>query len=502
MQTLKSLFDQALLIWNDATGAGRIGIVLLVVICVSSIVGIGIWAARPNYVVLASGITPSEASKIIDALDAADIAYQIKGSGSTIMVDKQKRARAKIAASDLGIGNDDSQQKETTPWMDPTSQQNIFKRNLERRLEATIAKQKNVLTAKVHLSIPEKQAFIRKSNDPSAAVMIEVAGQAKFGDSHALSIARMVANSVPGLKEADVAITDTAGNAYTTDDSNAHLDKQAEYRISRDQEFENKVLTILNPILGLGNASVTVTTDFTFPSGTKTVTKVDPDEKVLIDEQVNNSTTTTGGGGAIGVAGTGSNIGAEASASASSDRSLVTKSEDLTNKYEWSSTSSTETIQNPILEKLTVSVLVNQAAVQDENNVVPPEVIKQVENLVSSAVGLREGTDQITVGVLAFAEDATEVPPVATTIPWDQVNEILKNISLGLAALAAVFLGMKVIKKFQLEPSGVANTSGDQATKLSELAEMVQENPDVFAKIIASWSAADTVEADANERAA
>lgn len=501
MQTLKSLFDQALLIWDDATGAGRIGIALLVVICIASVVGIGIWAAQPNYVVLASGISPSEASKIIDALDGADIAYQIKGAGTTILVDKQKRARAKIAASSLGIGNANNQQTESSPWMDPTTQQNTMWRNLEIRLETTIAKQKNVSTADVHLSIPQKQAFIRQSTDPSAAVMIEVAGQSRFSDSQAQSIARMVANSVPGLKEADVAISDTAGNVYTTDQSNAHLDKQAEYRISRDREFENKVLTILNPILGIGNASVTVTTDFTFQQGTKTIKKIDPDQKVLTNEQVNNSTTTTGGG-AVGIAGTGSNIGNDSNATTSNNRSVVTKTEDLTNSYEWSSTSSTETMQNPILEKLTVSVLVNQAAVKDENDVVPPEVIKQVEDLVSTAVGLREGTDQITVGVMAFAEDATEVPPVAAAIPWENINEVLKNISLGVAALVAMFLGMKVIKKFQPEPNGVASATGDQATKLSDLAEMVQENPDVFAKIIASWSAADGDETEANERAA
>ena len=77
MQTLKSFLDQSLLIWNDATGAGRIGIALLLLICVGSVVGIGVWSAQPNYVVLASGVTPSQASKMIDSLDSAGIAYQL-----------------------------------------------------------------------------------------------------------------------------------------------------------------------------------------------------------------------------------------------------------------------------------------------------------------------------------------------------------------------------------------------------------------------------------------
>ena len=41
-----------------------------------------------------------------------------------------------------------------------------------------------------------------------------------------------------------------------------------------------------------------------------------------------------------------------------------------------------------------------------------------------------------------------EMIPTAT-IPWDQINNILKNISLGVAALVALFLGWKAIKNLQ-----------------------------------------------------
>jgi len=442
MQTLKSFLDQSLLIWNDATGAGRIGIALLLLICVGSVVGIGVWSAQPNYVVLASGVTPSQASKMIDSLDSAGIAYQIKGSGSIILVDKQRWSRAKIAAGQLGIDDAGSEMEESSPWMDPTSQQNMFRRNLERRLENSIAKFKNVTTAEVHLSIPERQAFIRKSTAPSAAVVLEIAARTRFEDSHAQSIASMVANSVPGLMEDSVAISDTLGNDYTVDETSGQLSKQEEFRVMRDRELAQKAQAILTPFLGVGNTSVAVTTDFTFPMGTQTTKEIDPDSKVLVDEKVKSSTSKAGNVLASGAAGTASNVG-EGSGSRGASNPIVSKTEDLSNRYEVSSTSRTESMQTPVLNKMTVSVLV---------------------------------------------ESELGVPPVASGMPWDQINNVLKNISLGVAALVALFIGMRVIKKFQPEPIVAASESSEGPTSLGELSEMVQQNPEVFAKIISNWA--------------
>lgn len=490
MQTLKSLLDQSLLIWNDATGAGRIGIALLLLICAVSVIGIGVWSAQPNYVVLANDITPGQVSKMIDSLDAAGIAYQIKGSGSIILVDKQKWSRAKLAAGQLGIDNVESEMEETSPWMDPTSQQNTFRRNLQRRLEGSISKFKNVATAEVHLSIPERQAFIRQSTAPSAAVVLEIAPKAKFDDSHAHSIASMVASAVPGLMAENVAISDTLGNDYTIDENSGQLSKQEEFRMMRDRELAQKAQAILTPFLGIGNTSVAVTTDFTFPMGTKTTKEFDPDSKVLVDEQVKNTTSRAQGSTASGPAGSASNVG-DGSGSRETGSPVVSKTEDLSNRYEISSTSRTESMQTPILNMMTVSVLVNQATVEDEIGAVPPDVKQKVESLVSQAVGLRDGTDHITVEFFTFVEADAGVLPGGTSMPWDQINKILKNISLGVAALVALFIAMRVIKKFQPEPAIVSNESSEGPTSLSELSEMVQQNPEVFAKIIANWASTD-----------
>ena len=232
MQTLKSILDQAMLIWNDSTAAARFGLAMLAVIFVGAIVGVGIWSAQPNYIDLARELDPAKASKMIDALDAEGIAYQVRGSGSIVKVDASDLPRARIAAGKLGINTADAELESVSPWMDPVSQQETFRRNLERQLESTIQRLKSIERADVHLSIPEKQAFIRAKNEPSAAVILEISPNAKFGEDQAAAVASMVANAVDGLSIEHVAIADTNGNTFETDESLGRLEQTG--RVSSD----------------------------------------------------------------------------------------------------------------------------------------------------------------------------------------------------------------------------------------------------------------------------
>ena len=485
MQTLKSFLNQAMLIWTESTGAGRVGIALLLVICVGGIVGIGVWSSQPNYVMLASELEPSEAAEIIAALDTANISYQVKGAGSIILVDKRKWNPAKIAAGKLGIQNVQDNMEESSPWMDPLTQQEIFRRNLQKQIESSIIQFKNIKTATVNLSIPKKQAFIRESNQPSASVLIEVAPKSKFNESNAAAIASLVSRSVSGLTIDQVSITDTDGTEYATDESLGRLTKQEEFRIVRERELSQKAEWLLTQFLGMGNAAVAVTTDYSFSFGTTEKHEYDADSKVLLSEDVTTTKNFAQPMSADGVEMSSEDSGAPV-VPTRSDKP-VSDHEKLNNQYGFSQTKSSRTEQTPVLNMMTVSVLINKTTVEDENQVVPTEIKSKIEEIVGNAVGLRGATDQITVEFFEFANPVPQVEEPISAIPWDQINAILKNISLGIAALVTLFIGLKVLKSFkpnQVEVEQVA----DQSTQINQLSEMVKENPEVFSKIIASWS--------------
>jgi len=327
MQTITSFLDQALMVWKDSTAAARFGIALLLVICIGAIVGVGIWSSRPNYITLASGLDHVKSAQLIAALDSADIRYQIKGAGSIIQVDQRKFEEANIAAGKIGIGSQEPVLETSSPWMDPLNQQNVLRRNLERQLASSIQRFASISSATVHLSIPERQPFLRKSGQPKASVILELASHQPFGERQAMAVAALVANAVPGLRTDQVAISDTSGRIYSSDESVGRLTQQEEFRYHRERELASKAQAMLTNFLGVGNSRVEVTADFSFPEAKTVSTEYDPDGKVLTSETVDSSTTI--GEKGLGGAGTQSNLG---TSSTRSQKIVTSKSEVLESK--------------------------------------------------------------------------------------------------------------------------------------------------------------------------
>ena len=493
MQTLKSFLNQSLLIWRDSTGAGRVGIALLLAICLGGIISVGIWSAQPNYVVLARDIDdPGQAAKILASLDAENISYQIKGSGSMIMVGASKLSRARIAAGKAGLTSAGSEMEEISPWMDPVSQQYYLNTNLERRLKADIEKIKSVKSANVHLSIPEKQAFIRQSTDPSASVLIETSHLEKFNEADAAAIADFVASAVPGLLPSSVSVSDTKGNQYSTDTESMNLGKKEEFVADRENSLKRKAENQLRNLFGWGNFNVEVTADYKFEKAVQESRELGP-EKFLIQESVKQEMN-MGAGPATGIAGSGSNlgvpllpIGTTPPATAASNNQL--KMEEQESTWDFSELKRTETIDGASLNSLSIAVTINK---QDRDATQIADLRKTLESSIGTACGVRLGTDQITVDFIDFVTEDPLDATATSTIPWDQINEILKNISLGVAALVALFIALRTFKKFQPDPIVSSEATAAPTSQLTQLSELVKQNPEVFAKIIDSWASLDT----------
>ncbi|MDG1512211.1 MAG: flagellar M-ring protein FliF C-terminal domain-containing protein [Mariniblastus sp.] len=493
MQTLKSFLNQSLLIWRDSTGAGRVGIALLLTICVGGIISVGIWSAQPNYVVLARDIDdPTQAAKIMAALDAENITYQIKGSGSMIMVGSSKLSRARIAAGKAGLNSSGSEMEEISPWMDPVSQQYYLNTNLERRLKVDIEKIRSVKSANVHLSIPEKQAFIRQSTDPTASVLIEISHLEKFNEADAAAIADFVASAVPGLLPSSVSVSDTQGNQYSTDTEGMNFSKKEEFIAERESALKRKAENQLRNLFGWGNFNVEVTADYKFENAVQESRELGP-EKFLIQENIKQQMDIAAGP-ASGIAGTGANLVKPTltpigSAAVTAANKSQLKMEEQESKWDFSELKRTETIDGALLNALSIAVTINK---QDRDATQIAELKTTLESSIGTACGVRIGKDQITVDFIDFVTEEPLDPVATSTIPWDQINEILKNISLGVAALVALFIAFRTFKKFQPDPIVTSEAAAAPTSQLTQLSELVKQNPEVFAKIIDSWASLET----------
>ena len=68
-----------------------------------------------------------------------------------------------------------------------------------------------VISARVHLAIPEKEVFVRDTAEPTASVFLQLARGRSLGRSQVAAIIHLVSSSVPNLTKENVAVVDQNG---------------------------------------------------------------------------------------------------------------------------------------------------------------------------------------------------------------------------------------------------------------------------------------------------
>jgi flagellar M-ring protein FliF len=479
------------MIWQSSTPAARVSIVTLLVLCFGLVIGVGYWSAQPSYVTLVSDLDSATTTEIVTALERGGIQYQMINAGTVIQVDKRNYSRAKQIANSNGA-QVDNLALEPAPGFGsgPSWENEIKRRNQERQISTTILRFPMIEKAVVHLSLPEVHPFIRDRVEAKASVVLTIKRSAEFGEQHAQAISSLVANAVVGLKPSNISITDTNGRTYSAaNESVAVLTRQEDFRMERERILASRAQQQLAH-LGYENFTVSVTADFDFKEANTTKTQYDPDGKVVVMEKNKKDKVTSADDIAAGAAGVGPNLNATG-INAVPGSQVKQVSTDTTTEYANSQTTTTHIERAPTLTKLTVSVVVNEkaAGVVDAQGVLNPEMKDNVTDTIKNAVGFIEDRDSISVVFTPFPEmPVTEV--VATPIPWEQINEIVRNVSLGIAAVIALALGFFVLRTMKPAPltESIAATSVESAPGLGQLGELLKNNPEAFAQIVAAWA--------------
>ncbi|WP_182868008.1 flagellar basal-body MS-ring/collar protein FliF [Stieleria mannarensis] len=499
MNVIQPYIDALLNIWRHSSPSARIGILLLAVLCVVTVGGVGYWSVQPSYVVLVSQGEGDQVDRVINALDKAGIDYQLSGAGGNLLVDKRDFAKARLLARTNGVS--DAAAVADLPmggaFGSPTERRNRARLQKQQSLAQTIKKLDVVEHADVHLNIPDKGPFERKTSPPSASVMLTLRYGARLSDQQAASIASFVAYAVEDLAPESVQITDRDGRSYTIpDEQSQQIGSQVEYIAAAERKLANKAEAQLMQFLGYGNASVQVSLDMTFTQGSTKTTKYDADGAVPSQEDLVSETTTNMEQPAVGAAGVASNLQSRRGTNGKS--SVLNKTENVKTSYLVPITEETQANSTPIRNFLSVSVLVNSETqgVKQEDGSLIPGLDERVTALVKNAVGFRDDTDSITVDFLPFTEPILNVTAPEATFDWTKITSIVEKASLAIAALLAFVLGLMLLRRFgpASKPGGAgADQQLDSARleNVSELSRMIKENPEVFAQVVRSWSGAD-----------
>ncbi len=124
--------------------------------------------------------------------------------------------------------------------------------------------------ARVNIVIPEPTLFSEQQLPTTASVLLEFSGGGGFKPEYVSSIAHMIASATPGLKPGNVTIVDNTGQIlqegqeglYGADSGkqyNKQLQEQIRMQRLMEQQMENKVILMLEKVLGPGKVKATAT---------------------------------------------------------------------------------------------------------------------------------------------------------------------------------------------------------------------------------------------------
>ncbi|HEX4182617.1 MAG TPA: flagellar basal-body MS-ring/collar protein FliF [Caulobacteraceae bacterium] len=406
---------------------------------------------------LYSNLDMKEAASITQALDQAGIKYEAKGDGTTIMVARDKVASARLMLSGKGLPTSGSVGYEIFDNSNALGQtdfvQNLNRqRALEGELARTIRSLDGVTFARVQLVLPKRQLFEDEAEQPSASVVIGLAGRDPAADQ-VRALQNLVAGAVPNLKPDRVTIVDqnarmlAGGDGQTTAGAAA-----ADQRTAVEEGIKKRVKELVEGIVGPGKARVQVTADLDLNQVTTQEEKYDPDGQVIRSTQTTEETSKQNQGETSGQATASANVPGTPGATSSANNGSSSGHNEETTNYEISKTTKT-TIEEPgTIRRLSVAVAVDGATPTNPNGkpgVYTPRTaaeMQRIDQLVRSAVGYDASRgDQINVINVRFDRDAVTTGGAASIgskmLDFDK-NDVMRGaelLVLGVVAALIIF---------------------------------------------------------------
>lgn len=397
---------------------------------------------------LYAGLDNAAAGDVVAALDQRGVEYDV--SGGSIFVPRGERDRLRMTLASEGLPANSSQGYELLDNLSgfgTTSQMfdAAYWRAKEGELARTMLASPHIRAARVHISATSAQPFRREQSPTAAVTVTSVNGSLDTTQSDALRF--LVASAVPGLAPNDVAVIDGVGGLMSGSDDGAVAPDAHEKVV----ELRSRVERLLAARVGPGNAVVEVSVDTVTETESIIERRFDPETRVAISTEVQESSTMSQGSVAGDVTIASNLPDGDGAGGGGSESNENTESRSVTN-YEVSETQR-EIVRSPgAISRISVAVLVNNlSTVDDAGEVIsqprPAEELDDLRILVASAVGLNtERGDEITIRSMAFEA----LPELGTNagegaLPATPLN-MMRLIQTGVLGLVALILGLFVVR--------------------------------------------------------
>ena len=293
-----------LAVWNALDTRKRVVAILAAIAMFLAVLGLARVASNPSLSLLYAGLDASTSGEIVTALEGRGVAHEVRGNA--IYVDSSQRDAVRMSLASDGLPANGIAGYELLDGLSgfgTTSQMfdAAYWRAKEGELARTILASPQVRSARVHIANPVNRPFDRSSR-PTASVIVTM-GAGDLGTAQAQAMRYLVASAVAGLSPDQVSVIDsvkgivlTAGEEPETsvfEDANA-----------RAEAMRTNIERLLEARVGQGKAIVQVNIDAETNSETISERVLDPEGRVAIslDTEESTATSTGGAGGGVTVA--------------------------------------------------------------------------------------------------------------------------------------------------------------------------------------------------------
>lgn len=403
-----------------------------------------LWRDQANYKPVFGAREPVAAGEMLAVLDAERIAYRLDPQTGQVLVAADELGRVRMLLAAKGVVAKLPAGLELMDRNDPLGvsqfvQDVRFRRGLEGELARSMMSLDGVASARVHLSIAKSSSFVlADGQQSSASVVLTMAPGRSLSNEQIAAAIKLVAGSVASLEPARVSLVDQAGNLLSarvdlSDGFDANQGSEAAQRYQ--EEVRRNVRGLLAPVLGEANYKLGVTAEVDNDSVQETREQYGDAPKLTNEAMREESDRERI---ALGIPGSLSNRpvnAAQNAASAADDNASTARKNAATRQFAYDRSITQIKRSRGRLTRLSVAVVLNDAAAPGGAAGWTPVEIAKVERLLGSGLGIdAERGDRLLVSALGF-------PAPVAAAPWYQQRDNLLDVGGWLGWALAALLG-------------------------------------------------------------
>lgn len=522
--TGKNSFQQFTNVLAAIPTARKVSLAVTMLLVIVGFAALLFWTNRPDYQVLFSNLSTTDAARITERLREQRIPFQLKEGGSAILVpdDTVYQLRLELAGQGLPRGGNVGFEVFDTITFGTTEfvQKLKYRQALEGELARTIMQFDSVDQARVHIVTTGESIFAEPERPATASVVLRLVPGGVLDRRELQGIVNLVASGVEGLRPDNVTVVDMAGGLLSKGQDEISTDglsrSQLDYQRRLEQSLENRIQTMLEPVVGANSVVARVSADVDFRQVNISEESYDPDSSVVRSEQIQKESSLDGSGLPGGSPDTRYQVVEQQPLGVAGTSSRGFERESSVINYEINRIN--RQIINSVggITRLTAAVIIDgpYGSVEGDDGRPVTEFIPRdrremstFEEMVKRAIGFDEQRgDQVSVSNIAFAMQAEDLarPGFEAQPAWlDYVKQAARP-AINLLLVALFFL--LVVRPFRnwLREAGrnqALLAQGRETRRIeagkalpesdvdpqSQALEMSKKNPEMTAQIIRSW---------------